>query len=156
MKIDALIKAVYRKNLVLIDESIKQGVDINCADEDGRTPLMHAVLASDSDARTVQFLMDRGANVDASDSQQQWTSLHFAARDQKTEIVKTLLEAGANVNAVDSFGNTPLWRCIFNKKVDSVLVKILLEKGAEPDFKNKSGVSPRDLARTIGISELFT
>src|SRR5215510_3296569 len=105
-EVDKVLTAVYRKDIPALQRFSSQ--QINSVDEDGRTPLMHAVLSEKGDAALVKSLVDRGADPNLPDKEQRWTTLHFAARDQKEEIVRALLDSGANVNVSNVFGNTPL------------------------------------------------
>jgi ankyrin repeat protein len=152
---DELITLAYRKDYDALQAALGAGANINAADSDGRTPLMHAVLASDSDQRTIQFLVSRGADVNLHDKGQRWTALHFAARDQKLSIVEALVTAGAQVDAEDSFGNTPLWRAVMEKNVLPEIITFLLKHGASPDRKNHRGVSPRLLVERLGAADLL-
>lgn len=149
-KLDDILHAVYRKDLAALRQLTPE--DGNLRDQDGRTPLMHAVLAEDADPAIVKLLVERGADVNAADTQK-WTALHFAARDQKAPIVRVLLEAGAAVDPADGFGDTPLWRAV-TKTANLDVIKALLEHGADPHKKNSSGVAPIDMARTVGRDEL--
>jgi ankyrin repeat protein len=95
------------------------------------------------------------------------TALHFAVRNDHTDIVHLLLEAGAdpdarncrgqtsihmvvsvkcatallkakaNVNAQDKYGNSVLHQ--YCSKRDSILVELLLSWGADPTLRNKLG-----------------
>ena len=50
----------------------------------------------------VKILLEKGANVNAINSDK-WTPLHCAASyDSNADVVKVLLEKGANVNALNS------------------------------------------------------
>ncbi len=151
---EKLIAAVYRKDHTTIEKMLADGVSIDARDEDGRTALMHAVLAEDADPEMIGFLTRHGADVNIEDTDQKWTALHFAARDQRAAIVRVLLDTGANVDAQDSFGNTPLWRCVMNSAPDFEIVKRLLARGADPNKKNRHGVSPRDTTVNTGNEEL--
>jgi ankyrin repeat protein len=121
-------------------------------DADGRTSLMHAVMAGDSGA--VASLIDRGADVNAVDHDQRWTALHFAARDHNEELVRLLLEAGAEVDPEDVFGDTPLWRAVMTAGTDLAAMRVLLGHGADPGRKNRHGISPLDLARESGREDV--
>ena len=55
----------------------------------------------------VQSLLDRGADVNAKDSDG-WTALHWAAYNGYEEIVKALVRAGANVDTKNNRGETAL------------------------------------------------
>jgi ankyrin repeat protein len=54
---DELITLAYRKDYDALQAALGKGANINSVDRDGRTPLMHAVLASDADQRMIQFLV---------------------------------------------------------------------------------------------------
>ena len=146
--------AVFRKDYAALDELLKS-VDVDSRDRDGCTPLMHAIVTEHSDPKMIEYLVGHGADVNAVDKGEQWTPLHFAARDQKVEIVKILLENGAAVDPVESFGNTPLSRCITSSYPrNPAVVDLLLAHGADPHRKNNYDVSPIDVARTIGNLDL--
>ena len=151
---DDLVTAVYRQDFARI-ERLATPSTINGRDEDGRTPLMHAVLAEDANPEVVRLLVRLGADVNAADKVQKWTSLHFAARDLKQSVVQALIELGANAHATDVFGNTPLWRAIMNRGATPGLIRILVEAGSDPQAKNAHGVSPLDTARNVGRSDLI-
>lgn len=147
-----ILGAVYRKDGKALEKL--NSTTVNMVDQDGRSPLMHAVLASDADPSVVRLLIKHGANVNAFDNGQKWTTLHFAARDQNEEIVSILLEAGAAVDPVDMFGNTPLWRSVMNSTSSLTTIKKLVEHGADPNRKNNDGIAPIDIARTIGRTDI--
>jgi ankyrin repeat protein len=128
MSSEQVIKLVYRKDFGALRQAIGHGANLSAVDGDGRTPLMHAVLASDADPALVRFLVANGANPNVADAGQKWTALHFAARDQKLPVVQALLDAGSVVDAEDSFGNTALWRCVMQANPNSELARLLIGK----------------------------
>jgi len=146
--------AIYAKDGAALERLIANGADVNGLDEDGRTPLMTAILTEHPDMKMIEMLIANGADVNISESVQHWTALHFAARDQSESLVRILLEAGADVDPVDVFGNTPLWRCAMNSNPDHGVVNALLQSGADPNRKNRSGASPVDVAATLGNERL--
>jgi ankyrin repeat protein len=115
-------------------------------DRAGRTPLHYA--AADADVQQVRQLLATGLIAAASDDDG-WTPLHFAAQSNSADVATILLDAGAPVDTTDSSGNTPLWKAVFNSQGDGKLIKLLRARGADPHTKNKHGVSPLKLARTI-------
>jgi ankyrin repeat protein len=54
------------------------------------------------------------------------------------------------VDAQDTWGNTPLWRAVFESRGRGDTIQALLAAGAKPDLPNQSGVTPRQLAERIG------
>jgi ankyrin repeat protein len=153
--LEEVIKAIYRKDYSLLKRFKSEGINLNETDEDGRNALMHSVLAEDADPKMVQFLIGSGADVNLHDDGQNWTALHFAARDQQLEIVKILLENGAKPNTVECFGNTPIGRCLDVSPANLIIVKLLLKYGADPNIKNNYGNSPVDTAKLIGDEDLI-
>lgn len=75
------------------------------------------------------------------------------------EVAELLLSAGAPVDPRDSHGNTPLWRAGFAfRGGEPELSRLLLGAGGDPDAKNNSDRSPRDMALTfnrLGIGAVF-
>lgn len=125
---------------------IDSGVDIDTRDSGGRTILMEAVIG---DAHPLILeLIRRGANTDAKDNQG-WTALHFAAQRGNLRAAKALLTAGADVNARDKYGNSVIWRAIFDFTQDPALIHYLISKGADPSIMNSSKKSAIDIAETI-------
>lgn len=112
----------------------------------GRTTLHYA--AFQGSAEEVGALLADGADVYAADAQG-FTALHFTCQQNRADVVEILLNAGAPVNVVDQWGNTPLWRAVFNAQGDPRVVHRLVQAGADPDQANFSGITPRQLARTI-------
>jgi ankyrin repeat protein len=151
-RLGEILGAVYRKDLAALRRATPQ--DLNLRDQDGRTPLMHAILAEDADPSIVQLLIDHGADVNINDNGQKWTPLHFAARDQNEPLVRILLNAAAAVDPVDVFGNTPLWRSVMNSTSSLSAMAELLKHGADPDKKNNHGSSPMDVARDTGRTDI--
>jgi ankyrin repeat protein len=85
-----------------IDDLIDYGVDINCADALGKTPLHYTVI--NKSAPNTQILLKTGANPNCKDNDGN-TPLHCARTIGTTKL---LLKYGADVMATNSYGETPL------------------------------------------------
>ena len=124
-------------------------------DRAGRSELHYAVV--DRKVERVKELVRQGMNVNLAD-RNGWTPLHAAAQNDDAEMARFLLDSGATVDPRDSYGNTPLFRAVFNSRGNGELIGLLRHRGADPNAKNESGVSPVSLARTIGnydIAQFF-
>jgi ankyrin repeat protein len=115
-------------------------------DRYGRTDLHYA--AADGNLEKVAFLLSAGANAAAPDDEG-WTPLHAAVQAWSSAICVALLDAGAAVDAQDVHGNTPLSKAVFESRGRGELIGLLRARGANPLLKNRHGVSPLKLARTI-------
>jgi len=104
--------------------------------------------AADGNAAEVSRLLAEGANPNAQDDNG-WTPAHFAAQVGSIECMTALLRSGADPALADSYGNTVLWRAVFASRGDGKLISALRAAGADPHTKNKHGLSPLSLARSI-------
>lgn len=109
----------------------------------GWTPLFHA--ARKGRLALVEFLADKGAEIDARDSMNAtplfWSTTH-------REIVEFLISRGADVNARTGYGFTPLHAAAQEARCD--VAKLLIEKGADVNARNKYGETPLKIAVTLG------
>ena len=93
-------------NIEAIKKNLAAGTDVDAKQPPGGgTPLL--VAATFGRAEAAKFLIEKGANVNAS-SNDGATALHGAAFFCHAEIVKLLLDRGAKVNAKNIRGETPL------------------------------------------------
>jgi ankyrin repeat protein len=94
-----LVEACATGNLIEASEAIKNGADVNMADEYGRTPLMIASYMTDE--LFVKLLIKAGADVKAKDKRG-WTARDYALFGWRVEIAKLLdkaeKEQGENSN----------------------------------------------------------
>jgi hypothetical protein len=118
---------------------VKAGADIEAADCHGRTVLIKAAALQRT--RLVQFLLGKGANVQARDHQH-LTALHVAtgmgmnhplwvtlrSDTQMFGVLQALLDAGADINAECGSQNTMLTTACLGKHYR--LMSFLVERGA--------------------------
>jgi uncharacterized protein len=123
----ALLTAIRNSDYAQVDKLLRAGTDVNAADGDGTTALMHSVI--ESNAKTMKLLIDSGANVDAKNALGS-TALMYAA----TNLAKTrlLLDAGAEVKATGKHGATAMSVAVTTFGSTPVL-KLLTAKGLKPD-----------------------
>ncbi|KAM6974142.1 LOW QUALITY PROTEIN: ankyrin repeat and MYND domain-containing protein 2-like [Tautogolabrus adspersus] len=95
-------------------------VRINCLDENGMTPLMHA--AYKGKAEMCRLLLQHGANVNCNQHEYGYTALMFAGLSGKTDITSMMLDAGAETDLVNSVGRTAAQMAAFVGQHDCVTV----------------------------------
>jgi ankyrin repeat protein len=112
----------------------------------GRIALHYAAL--DGRVETIRELFSEGADPNVRDKSG-FTPLHLAAQEYRPEAAAVLIDAGADVGAQNKFGNTPLFTATFESKGRGEIIRLLLQRGADPDHANSSGQTPRGLATLI-------
>ncbi|CAG1999053.1 unnamed protein product [Fusarium graminearum] len=84
---------------------------------------------------TVKLLLERGADIEAKDSEYGQTPLLWAAKNGNEAVVNLLLEKGADIEAKDSeYDQTLLLWAATNG--NEAIVKLLVEKGADIEAKD--------------------
>lgn len=153
-----LIHAIELGHREIVDALLSANVDVNKAQEDGKTALMSAIRFLDdelvkklvekgadvnmstakgfplfhavamSDKDLIDYLIEKGANVKQLNSDKE--SLLFpAARSGSLGITRHLIQLGLDVNHADEDGETPFLAASYSK--DVAMLKLLLFKGAD-------------------------
>ncbi len=89
----------------LIKMLVDKGADINAVDNKGYTPLHSA--ACYGNIKTVEWLLELGAAINAQTADNNSTALHIAAMCGRMELVKLLVGYGADISVMDLDGKTP-------------------------------------------------
>jgi len=127
---------------------------INKAFAEGHTPLHLA--ASQAHEKVLKALASsKTANLNCRTSSDE-TPLHKAAGSLHKDAeknVKRLLEMTADINAVDNFNNTALHHGAYAGNL--LVVRRLMEAGAQRGLENKNKQKPEQMAKTPGIAALI-
>ena len=144
-----LRNAARRGTLGDVQAAVQAGADVNLAGGPERyTPLMLSAVNGKVDI--AEFLLSRGAKVDAVDSGNE-TALHYAAFRGPEDIVTLLLAKGADPNARSKSLWTPLMSAA--SEGHSKIVRDLIAKGARKELKNGQGQTARQIAEAAGHKE---
>ncbi len=155
MNIEILISAIQTDDTTLVKSLIEGGFDVNSVDSYNRTALYEAILVGSIDI--VEVLCFANTNINHQDKYGK-TPLHFASIHNQFEIARLLITYNADVNIKDNNGNTPIFDAVFNSQGNPKLIMLLKENNADYKTPNYHGVSPKDLAETIGnfdVSYIF-
>lgn len=144
----ALHYACKKGHLAIVEfltanDKVKENV--NAADQDNFTALHLSVDdESEEGEKMVGALLKKGASANAKDHSGK-TSLHRAARKGNKRASAVLIKFdGTDINAIDEDKRTPLHYAAEAGKID--VVRMLCEKGALLDLKDKDLHTPLDLA----------
>ena len=106
----------------VVEQLIEAEVDVNCADEHGKTALHWA--ASVNNVEAVNVLLANGANRDAQDSKDQ-TPLFMAAREGSYQAARALLDHCANRDIQDHMDRLPIH--VAQERLHQDIVQLLEE-----------------------------
>jgi ankyrin repeat protein len=102
--------------------------------------------AADGDLHHARVLIKEGARLDLFDDIG-YTPLHHAVKNERYSMVKLLLDAGANINAREEETNSDTAISVAAGDSSPEMVKLLLERGADPSITGWMGMNANDQAR---------
>ena len=118
------------------------GQAVNAQDDIGNTALHYA--ANEGKLDVAKELINKGANVNAKGSGNDWTPLHSAVYGAHKDLVKLLLDEKANPNAATTTQWTAMHSAASEGQVP--IIGLLLDAGANINAANFSGKTPIYLA----------
>ena len=164
-----LVAASYPRTVALLQLLLERGADLRAQDRAGANALALAVRSAD--VEVVRFLADRGLDPNALSAGARRAAfprydlptvdylmskglgsapdiLVTAATWQPTETVARWIESGANVNASNAaqYARTPLLTAVTSEAEGAETLKLLLDRGADPNARTTEGESALDWA----------
>jgi ankyrin repeat protein len=107
-----------------------------------------------ADSEVARTLLDLGAPVDFADGNG-ITMVGRAALNNDIGMARMFIARGASVNVVDKLGMTPLLWAANIDFGDPAMIELLLQSGARVDVRNTDGLTPLELARKFGHTNLI-
>jgi ankyrin repeat protein len=156
----AMLEESAHGNTAAVKGWLEKGVDVNMRGADKNTPIMEAAFAGHLE--TVKLLLDHGADLSAKKNDGETVSTLGAAHKDIIDLFKNvtalveastrgdvkaaqdLIAKGTPVNGLDMYGQSALMEAAWNGKTE--IVKLLLEKGSNPNIKKADGETPLSLA----------
>ena len=144
------LTAVQNGNLKIVKAFLDHGADAKYVGDD---PLLNKALANGPADEVVSLLLQHGADPNQSTgSTASVFPLHRAAELGDVQSVVALLKAGADANAVSARdGTTALHAAVATGRVR--IVQELISAGARPNVKDKTGLTPIDLAEFVSTPQ---
>ncbi|CAO2650642.1 Nn.00g019340.m01.CDS01 [Neocucurbitaria sp. VM-36] len=133
-------------SIPLVRTLLASGLDPEATQDDLDRPL-HIALISSHDALALHLITHAGVDVHARGSRNR-TPLHLAAEYRNPRSAALLISRGASTHDVDDELCTPL--CVCN---DAGITRLLVENGAELDYRDPWGWTPAHWAverRSVG------
>ena len=144
------LEAVRKKDGNAVEEQLSEpgSTIVNTRDVTTGETALH-IVTKRRDTTWMSFLIGKGANVNARDSQGV-TPLQLATNLGFVEGIELLVDGHARVDEPNDAGETPLISAVHRRDIG--MMRILLKAGADPDRKDNSGRSARDYAMLDGHS----
>ncbi|XP_031712261.1 ankyrin-1a isoform X12 [Anarrhichthys ocellatus] len=142
---NSFLRAARSGNLDKALDHIKNGIDINTANQNGLNGLHLA--SKEGHVKMVLELLHNGIVLETTTKKGN-TALHIAALAGQEQVVTELVNYGADVNAQSQKGFTPLYMAAQENHLE--VVKFLLENGANQSTPTEDGFTPLAVALQQG------
>ena len=127
--------------------------DINAKNHMGWPPLVYECRGDNGEHPSeILRLLELGADIDVQNYKGK-TGLHCAAKAGFLKVINLLIEKRATIDATDNDGETPLFEAIRSTiksgEKQRAALEALLVKGANPNVKNRKGLTPLQVAQRM-------
>ncbi|KAI0984591.1 hypothetical protein GJ496_000186 [Pomphorhynchus laevis] len=123
-------------NEILYMLANRNDVDVDSFDNEGMTPLHHAISLNYNDVALL--LMNANAKIDLrQDGESGNTALHYAAQVNNINAIVCLIEKGATIDSLNFRRQTPMY--LATVEGNNEAASTLLSHGASPNITDSSG-----------------
>ncbi len=167
--------AIHKNMVSICDSLLNNNCDVTIRNDRGETPFYYAFLygreeiiklfieyrkadftQKNQNGENILFALVRSDNLSllqtyvSKDLLQECDDfenniLHLACNYNDIDLIKYLIEAGVEINKLNKYRETPLFNAI--KNINYQAVKMLLQRGAITDFKNREGLLLKKLLK---------
>lgn len=126
-------------------EPLINNADLSLPDAAGNTPIFLALKHDHPEI--FETLLAKNVDINSagrsSKNVNKQTILALAVQKRNAELVRRLLDKGADPNLADDNGVTPLYAAVIGENVDTGIVRMLIEKGANVNVQSTTrGATP--------------
>jgi ankyrin repeat protein len=169
-----LFSAAERDQSEVVELLLNLGMSIELADAQGQRALH--VAAYHGSLRVAKLLIDRGAEIDPTESRWHSTPLGWAVHAQRWPLIELLSHHSRDIWNLTFTGNVERVREVLTSEPDRAkivnanrwtplmwlpddearaieIIELLLAHGADPTIKNKEGMTAADYAHRRGLSD---
>ena len=143
---EKMFKAISNEDVDSMVKAVYLGANLEARDEQGRTPLIKAACQTNHSLKMVEFLVNKGADLNAKCNQFKITALEHAmtGKPRLVDVACYLLDAGTNLSVLSnieslSIGEKLITECYFDYSLFPCLER-LINKKIQP--QNIGGFSP--------------
>lgn len=124
------------------NQNVLKFVDVNGSNHKGYNPLHVAAMHGHIDI--LKLLIGYGADINSMTNSEQYTALHLAVQNKKSEVIDVLLNSQkCDLNKQDNFGNSALhYACLTQ---NAAIIRKLIDHGADIGVINKKFTSALDI-----------
>ncbi|XP_046457050.1 death-associated protein kinase 1-like [Daphnia pulex] len=148
IKLFKLLGAPY-VDLEEVKSLIDEGVDINCANEEGFTPFLHLIKGCNTKTNlkeTMQFLIENKIHVNSKDNDG-WNALHFLCRlygkPDLIDLIQMLVRSEMSVASTDNEGRNALHLLCKHYRLNNLdaIIVILIDNGIDAKSYTKENLN---------------
>ncbi|XP_043261776.1 transient receptor potential cation channel protein painless isoform X2 [Colletes gigas] len=140
------------KNLVERDLKNRPTINVNHAYQDRSGETCLDIACKNGLPEFVQFLLEKGANVNRINETHNRGPIHFATENGHTDVLGVLLDEPTINPNLEAVQQTALHMAV--KRKDLKCMELLLEKGASPNIPNNKGLTALHMAAMKGERDM--
>lgn len=127
----------------IVSYLLTEGADTSVQDSSGATPLHEAVRYGNYEI--AESLLAAGADVNAKDNLGKTPIMVIMPKEYLASMYNLLIQYRADLTQKDMYGDTVLHNAAM-MNIDTDVISILTNNGADVDARNKEGVTPLEIA----------